>query len=86
MNIWGWLVVLGAVGASVGFVLYGMGTSTLVPDGQLINTGRLLLLVGLIALAVGFVAYKANRRPRRSLQNNVLILEPAATNLTGQIH
>jgi hypothetical protein len=65
MNIWGWLVVLGAVGASVGFVLYGMGTSTLVPDGQLINTGRLLLLVGLIALAVGFVAYKATERSSR---------------------
>ena len=66
MNIWGWLVVLGAVGASVGFVLYGMGTSTLVPDGQLINTGRLLLLVGLIALAVGFVAYKATERSSRT--------------------
>jgi hypothetical protein len=65
MNIWGWLVVLGAVGASVGFVLYGMGTSTLVPDGQLVNTGRLLLLVGLIALAVGFVAYKATERSSR---------------------
>jgi len=65
MNIWGWLVVLGAVGASVGFVLYGMGTSTLVPDGQLINTGRLMLLVGLIALAVGFVAYKATERSSR---------------------
>ena len=65
MNIWGWLVVLGAVGASVGFVLYGMGTSTLLPDGQLINTGRLLLLVGLIALAVGFVAYKATERSGR---------------------
>jgi hypothetical protein len=65
MNIWGWLVVLGAVGASVGFVLYGMGTSTLVPDGQLINTGRLLLLVGLFALAVGFVAYKATERSSR---------------------
>jgi hypothetical protein len=65
VNIWGWLVVLGAVGASVGFVLYGMGTSTLVPDGQLINTGRLLLLVGLIALAVGFVAYKATERSSR---------------------
>jgi hypothetical protein len=65
MNIWGWLVVLGAVGASVGFVLYGMGTSALVPDGQLINTGRLLLLAGLIALAVGFVAYKATERSSR---------------------
>jgi hypothetical protein len=65
VNIWGWLVVLGAVGASVGFVLYGMGTSTLLPDGQLINTGRLLLLVGSIALAVGFVAYKATERSSR---------------------
>jgi len=65
VNIWGWLVVLGAVGASVGFVLYGMGTSTLLPDGQLISTGRLLLIGGLIALAVGFVAYKATERSSR---------------------
>ena len=65
MNIWGWLVVLGAVGASVGFVLYGMGTSTLLPNGQLIGTGRLLLIGGLIALAVGFVAYKATERSSR---------------------
>ena len=42
MNIWGWLVVLGAVGAAVGFVLYGMGTSTLLPDEQLISSGRYL--------------------------------------------
>jgi hypothetical protein len=62
VNIWGWLVVLGAVGASVGFVLYGMGTSTLLPDSQLINTGRYLMVGGLVALAVGFVAYKATER------------------------
>ena len=66
MNIWGWLVVLGAVGASVGFVLYGMGTSTLLPDEQLINIGRLLLIGGLIAFAVGFVAYKATDRSERT--------------------
>ena len=66
MNIWGWLVVLGAVGAAVGFVLYGMGTSTLLPDDQLINTGRLLLVGGLIALVVGFVAYKATERSGRA--------------------
>ena len=62
MNIWGWLIVLGAVAASVGFTLYGMGTSTLQPDGQLIFYGQVLLLGGLIALAVGFVAYKATDR------------------------
>jgi len=66
VNIWGWLVVLGAVGASVGFILYGMGTSTLLPDDQLINIGRLLLIGGLIALAVGFVAYKATERSDRA--------------------
>ena len=66
MNIWGWLVILGAVGASVGFVLYGMGTSTLLPDDQLINIGRFLLIGGLIAFAVGFVAYKATDRSERT--------------------
>jgi hypothetical protein len=66
VNIWGWLVVLGTVGASVGFVLYGMGTSTLLPDDQLINLGRYLLIAGIIALAVGFVAYKATERSDRT--------------------
>ena len=66
MTIWGWLIILGAVGASVGFVLYGMGTSTLLPDDLLINSGRLLLVGGLIALAVGFVAYKATERSGRA--------------------
>jgi hypothetical protein len=66
VNIWGWLIILGAVGAAVGFVLYGMGTSTLLPDDQLINSGRFLLVGGLIALAVGFVAYKATERSGRA--------------------
>jgi hypothetical protein len=66
VNIWGWLIILGAVGASVGFVLYGMGTSTLLPDDPLSTSGRLLLVGGLIALAVGFVAYKATERSGRA--------------------
>ena len=66
MNIWGWLIVFGAVGAAVSFILYGMGTSTLLPDGQLISTGRILMVGGLIALAVGFVAYKATERSGRT--------------------
>ena len=65
MNIWGWLTVLGAVAASVGFTLYGMGTSTLEPDGQLVTYGKALMIGGLIALAVGFVAYKATERSER---------------------
>ena len=66
MNIWGWLIVLGAVGASVGFIVYGMGTSTLQPDAQMINAGRFLMIGGVIALAVGFVAYKATERSGRA--------------------
>ena len=66
MNIWGWLLVLGAVGASVGFVIYGMGTSTLLPDAQLLNIGRVVLIGGLIAFAIGLVAYKATDRSERT--------------------
>lgn len=66
VNIWGWLIVLGAVGAAVGFMLYGMGTSTILPDDLLINSGRFLMVGGLIALAVGFVAYKATERSGRA--------------------
>ncbi len=62
MNIWGWLIVLGAVGASVGFTLYGMGTSTLQPSMQLIDIGKYLMLGGVLALVIGFVAYKATER------------------------
>jgi hypothetical protein len=59
VNIWGWLIVLGSVAAAVGFILYGMGTSTLQPDPLLIDTGRYLLIGGLIGLVVGFLAFKA---------------------------
>jgi hypothetical protein len=62
VNIWGWLVVLGSVAAAVGFTVYGMGTSTLLPDAQMLIVGRILMIVGVIALAVGFVAYKATDR------------------------
>lgn len=66
MNIWGWLIVFGAVGASVGFILYGMGTSTLQPDSLLINTGKYLLGGGLVALIVGFFAFKATDSSSRA--------------------
>jgi hypothetical protein len=62
VNIWGWLIVLGAVGASVGFTIYGMGTSTLQPSMQMVDIGKYLMIGGVIALAIGFVAYKATER------------------------
>lgn len=66
MNVWGWLIVLGSVGAAVGFILYGMGTSTLLPDPLLIDTGKYLLIIGLVALVIGFVAFKATEPTERT--------------------
>ncbi len=66
MNIWGWLVVLGSVGSSVGLVVYGMGTSTLEPASQLIDYGKILMLGGLLALVIGLVAYKATEKSSSS--------------------
>ena len=66
MNIWGWLVVLGAVAASVGLTVYGMGTSTLQPSMQMIDVGKILMVGGLLALVIGFVAYKATERSGRA--------------------
>jgi hypothetical protein len=60
------LTVLGAVAASVGFTVYGMGTSTLIPDPLLIDVGKYLLVGGLLALIVGYVAYRATERSRSS--------------------
>lgn len=61
MNLAGWLIVLGAVAAAVGVTLFGMGSSTLQADPQLINIGGILTIGGLIALVIGFVAYKATQ-------------------------
>jgi hypothetical protein len=62
VNLAGWLIVLGAVGAAVGLTLFGMGSSTLQADGQLVSIGSILLVGGLVALVVGLVAYKATQR------------------------
>ena len=62
MNLAGWLIVLGAVGSAVGVTLFGMGSSTLQADGQLVNIGSILMVGGILGLVVGFVAYKATQR------------------------
>jgi hypothetical protein len=59
VNLPGWLIVLGAVGASVGLTLFGMGSSTLQADSQLISIGTYLMVGGIAALIIGFVAHKA---------------------------
>jgi len=62
VNLAGWLIVLGAVAAAVGLTLFGMGSSTLQADGQLVNIGSILMVGGILGLVVGFVAYKATQR------------------------
>jgi hypothetical protein len=66
VNLWSWLIILGAVGSSVGLTLYGMGTSTLMVDPLLVSTGRILLWGGLLVLIVGFVAWKATDDPNKT--------------------
>jgi hypothetical protein len=61
VNLAGWLIVLGAVGAAVGVTLFGMGSSTLQADGQLVSIGSILTVGGLVAFVVGLVAYKATQ-------------------------
>jgi len=62
VNIWGWLITLGSVAAAVGLTLYGMGTSTLQPSGNIIDVGKYMMIGGTIALVVGAVAFKATER------------------------
>jgi hypothetical protein len=43
-----------------------MGTSTLQPSGQIIDIGKILMVAGVVALAIGFVAWKATTRSHRA--------------------
>jgi uncharacterized membrane protein YidH (DUF202 family) len=65
VNIWSWLIIIGAVGGGVGLTLFGMGMSTLTTDSQLFNIGLILMVGGVIALVVGFVAWKATTGSKR---------------------
>lgn len=60
------LIVLGSVGAWTGLIIFGMGTSELVPGAQMLGIGQLLMIGGVIALVVGIVMYRATREPDRS--------------------
>jgi uncharacterized membrane protein YidH (DUF202 family) len=65
VNIWSWLIIVGAVAGGVGLTLFGMGTSTLTTDSQLFNIGLVLMVGGVIALVVGWVAWKATEGSKR---------------------
>lgn len=65
MSIWSWLIIVGAVAGGAGLTLFGMGTSTLTTDAQLFNIGLILMVGGVLALIVGWVAWKATTDQRR---------------------
>jgi hypothetical protein len=52
------LVAIGSVAASVGLVVFGMGTSFVSSDDSLINLGLILMIGGVIATVIGAVIYR----------------------------
>jgi hypothetical protein len=53
------LASFGAVAASVGLVVFGMGTAFVEPDDSLKNLGYILMVGGVIATVVGGLIYRA---------------------------
>ncbi len=53
-----WLIAIGAVAAWTGIIVAGMGMSELVPGWQLIRSGVLVTVAGLVGLIVGVVLYR----------------------------
>lgn len=53
---------LGAVAASLGLLLYGMGTSYSPKDDGLMQFGIILLIAGSIATLAGIVMYRASEK------------------------
>jgi len=54
-----WLVALGAVAASVGATILGMGTSYLEAADWMVNLGAALTIGGILALLIGAYVYRA---------------------------
>ncbi|MFL5758633.1 MAG: hypothetical protein ACJ789_02780 [Thermomicrobiales bacterium] len=61
------LVSIGSVAASVGLVVFGMGTSFVESDDSLINLGLGLMIGGVIAAVVGAVIYRATEGKNTTL-------------------
>lgn len=52
------VVSLAAVAASLGLLLYGMGTSYQPEDEDMARWGLILMAVGIVALLIGIVWYR----------------------------
>ncbi len=61
------LVSLGSVAASVGLVVFGMGTSFVASDDSLINLGLGLMIGGGVATVVGIGWYRATEGKPRTI-------------------
>lgn len=60
------MIALGVVVAAVGFTLLGMATSYVYPDPSSVWFGAILMVVGLVAFAIGFVVHRSIDEPDRS--------------------
>jgi hypothetical protein len=56
------LVSLGAPAAGVGFTLYGMATTFIKHDDDLITTSYILMAIGLVATIIGAVMYRMSEK------------------------
>jgi predicted membrane channel-forming protein YqfA (hemolysin III family) len=52
-----WLIALGAVAASVGGTIVGMGMSYVQSDDGMITIGLVLTVAGVVAMAIGGYVY-----------------------------
>lgn len=57
------LIAIGSVAAWTGVILFGMGSSELIPGADLLGKGKVGMIAGLIILVVGLVLYRSSREP-----------------------
>lgn len=61
-----WMIALGSVVASVGLVVFGIGTSFVRPGADEINIGLALMIGGLLVFFVGGGLYQRTKGPDTS--------------------
>ncbi len=61
-----WMIALGSVVASVGLVVFGIGTSFVRPEASEVNLGLVLMNGGLVVFFVGGGLYQRTKGPDTS--------------------
>jgi type VI protein secretion system component VasK len=76
-NLARWMVALGVVAASVGFVFLGLGLSFVQPESSEITIGWALMAGGAVVGLLGWVLFKRTEGPDTS------VVEPGMPDLDG---